>query len=204
MDLSVTGKFIQECRKAKKLTQIQLAQKLGVSEKTVSKWECGYGFPDTTLMLPLCKELGITANELLSGKRINLESEYKEQAEQNLLALKQVQEKNSKLLLTLEVVLGIISTVLLLSTVLFASYANIPDYLRVILIVVGAAISFTGIHFCLIIEKDAGYYECGHCHHKYVPTYSQVMKAMHVGRTRYMRCPKCGEKSWNKKTINKD
>ena len=53
MDLKITGEFIQECRKNKKLTQVQLAQKIGVSEKTISKWECGKGFPDTTLMLPL-------------------------------------------------------------------------------------------------------------------------------------------------------
>ena len=68
MDLIVTGKFIKEQRKAKGLTQLQLAEKIGVSEKTISKWECGNGFPDTTLMLPLCSALGISANELLSGK----------------------------------------------------------------------------------------------------------------------------------------
>ena len=68
MDLGIIGKFIQERRKAKKLTQVQLSEILEVSEKTISKWESGRGFPDTTLILPLCKVLDITANELLSGK----------------------------------------------------------------------------------------------------------------------------------------
>ncbi|MBQ3158510.1 MAG: helix-turn-helix transcriptional regulator [Clostridia bacterium] len=204
MDLSKTGNFIQECRKAKKLTQVQLAQKIGVSEKTISKWECGNGFPDTTLMLPLCRELGITANELLSAKRLYEEVEYKEQAEANLVTLKNMQEKSAKFLLMLEWVIGILSTVLLLTTVVVASLVNMPLYLRIILIVVGTILSMVGIHFCLLIEKDAGYYECGRCHHKYIPTYCSVLNAMHVGRTRYMKCPNCNKRSWQKKTINKE
>lgn len=93
MDLIKIGKFIQEQRRAKNLTQVQLAQKIGVSEKTISKWECGNGFPDATLMLPLCKELNITSNELLSGKLLGGDKEYREQAEINLLNFKKVQEK---------------------------------------------------------------------------------------------------------------
>ena len=68
MDLSKTGKFIAERRKEKGLTQVKLAEKLNVSEKTISKWECGNGFPDTTLILPLCEILEISSNELLSAK----------------------------------------------------------------------------------------------------------------------------------------
>ncbi|MBO4726634.1 MAG: helix-turn-helix transcriptional regulator, partial [Clostridia bacterium] len=91
MDLAITGKFIKEQRKSQGLTQGELAAKLMVSEKTVSKWECGNGFPDTTLMLPLCKELKISANELLSAKKLSVE-EYKPQAEQNLVVLQQKAE----------------------------------------------------------------------------------------------------------------
>ena len=86
MDLQIIGKFIKEQRKAKELTQLQLSEKLNVSEKTISKWECGNGFPDTSLMLPLCKELDISANELLSGKRLTT-NEYKQLAEDNLIKL---------------------------------------------------------------------------------------------------------------------
>ena len=71
MDLMQIGKFIAERRKFKKLTQSELAKKMNISEKTVSKWECGYGFPDTSLILPLCNALDITANELLSGKLLS-------------------------------------------------------------------------------------------------------------------------------------
>ncbi|MBQ9485910.1 MAG: helix-turn-helix transcriptional regulator [Clostridia bacterium] len=70
MNLAAIGKFVKEKRKEKGLTQAQLAEKLSVSEKTVSKWECGKGLPDAEFMLPLCNELGISADELLSGRTI--------------------------------------------------------------------------------------------------------------------------------------
>ena len=83
--------------------------------------------------------------------------------------------------------------------VFIASFANLETWLRITLIVVGFINFIIGVHFCLIIEKDAGYYECQHCHNKYVPTYKQILFSMHYGRTRYMKCPKCDKKSWQKK-----
>ena len=204
MDLTKIGKFIQECRKAKKLTQVQLAQKIGVSEKTISKWECGKGFPDASLILPLCKTLDITSNELLSGKRLTNETEYREQAENNLIALKTQQEKNNKFLLIVESVLGYMASITFIILIFVASFVNLPTWLRIVLIVVGLIHFIIGVNVCLKIEKDAGFYECGHCHHKYIPTYKQVLFAMHIGRTRYMKCPKCNKKSWSKKTINNE
>ena len=204
MDLAKIGKFIHDQRKAKNLTQVQLAQQIGVSEKTISKWECGKGFPDATLMLPLCKALNITANELLSGKTLASDKEYKAQAETNLINLKQAQEKNSKFLLSLEWVIGVLSVIVLLTFTFMASFINMQTVWRIVLCIVGTTISFVGIHFCLIIEKDAGYYQCAHCKNKYVPTYKSVLWSMHIGRTRYMKCPKCNKYSWNKKTINND
>ena len=198
MDLQIIGKFIKEQRKAKGLTQLQLSEKLNVSEKTISKWECGNGFPDTTLILPLCNVLGITANELLSGK-ILTKDEYKQQAESNLIKLKSYQEQNHKFLLTLESVLGYMASITFIILVFIASFANLETWLRITLIVVGFINFIIGVHFCLIIEKDAGYYECQHCHNKYVPTYKQILFSMHYGRTRYMKCPKCDKKSWQKK-----
>ncbi len=204
MDLIKIGKFIQQQRKEKNLTQVQLAQKIGVSEKTISKWECGNGFPDTTLMLPLCSALSISANELLSGKLINENNEYKELAETNLVNLKQSQEKTAKFLLTLEWVIGIFSVIILLSFILIASFVKMENAIRIILCVIGFVLCLLGLHFCLVIEKDAGFYECARCHHKYIPTYKSVFLSTHIGRTRYMKCPHCNKKSWNKKTINKD
>lgn len=204
MDLAKVGKFIKDCRKDKKLTQLQLSIKIGVSEKTVSKWECGNGFPDASLMLALCDALEISANELLSGKRLSEDKEYRQEADNNIVYLKKEQEKTAKFLLGLEYIIAILSIIVLLTFVLMASYVVMPTYLRVVLIIVGAIISLVGIHFCLIIEKDAGFYECKHCHYKYVPTYKQVLWSMHCGRTRHMKCPKCNRKSWQKKSISGD
>ena len=71
MDQARIGKFIAEMRKAKRLTQRQLADALAISDKTVSKWECGKGLPEVSLMLPLCEALEITVNDLLSGERVS-------------------------------------------------------------------------------------------------------------------------------------
>lgn len=204
MDLAITGKFIQERRKAKSLTQVQLAQKISVSEKTISKWECGNGFPDTSLMLPLCKALDITANELLSGKLLPTENEYKEIAEQNLLTLKSQQEKITKHLLTLEYVVGYTSSITFFVLMIITSFCELAIGWRIGLILFGLINFVVGVHFCLKIEKEAGFYECGRCHHKYIPTYKSVLWSMHYGRTRYMKCPKCNKRSWNKKTIVDD
>lgn len=203
MDLIKTGKFIQERRKTKKLTQMQLAEKLLVSEKTISKWECGNGFPDTSLMLPLCEALEITANELLSGKLLSNE-EYKAKAEENLLELKERQEKNVKHLFNAEILMICLSMVLLLGAVTVASYVEMPTVFRVLLIVFGFINIVITIVFSIIIETKVGFYECKNCHHKYVPTYSQMVWSMHMGRTRFMKCPKCGKRSWNKKVISED
>lgn len=200
MDLKIIGNFIKSQRKEKGLTQVELATKLSVSEKTISKWECGYGFPDTTLILPLCKELDITANELLSGKKLSSE-EYQTEAEKNLLTLKKQQEQDHKFLLTLENVLGYLSSITFTILVFVASFANLSTWVRILLIVIGFIHIVVGIHFCLTIEKDAGYYECQHCHNKYIPTYKQILLSMHYGRTRYMKCSKCNKKTWQKKVL---
>mgnify|MGYP005776102217 CR=1 FL=1 len=200
MDLQIIGDFIKRQRKAKGLTQAQLAEKIFVSEKTISKWECGNGFPDTSLMLPLCKQLGITANELLSGKKL-ASDEYKQQAENNLITLKSQQEQSHKQLLTIEGILGYMSSITFIILVFVASFAELETWTRILLIVIGFIHIIFGIHFCIVIEKDAGYYECQHCHNKYIPTYKQVLFSMHYGRTRYMKCPKCNKKSWQKKVI---
>ena len=204
MDLAKIGQFIKDRRKEKNLTQLQLSIELGVSEKTISKWECGNGFPDTTLMLPLCKVLDITANELLSGKLLKTDGEYKADAEVNIVNLKKEHEKTTKFILGLEIIIGVLSVVSLYAIIMLASLVNMSDYLRIILIIAGFCIACTGIHFCMIIEKDAGYYECEHCKHKHIPTMKQMYLSRHYGRTRYLKCPKCQQKSWQKKTISKE
>lgn len=82
MDSIKIGRFIAEIRKLHKLTQAQLANELNISDKTVSKWECGKGLPEVALMLPLCKTLEINVNDLLSGERV-AEVDYQKKAEEN-------------------------------------------------------------------------------------------------------------------------
>lgn len=84
MDQKKIGSFIAENRKLKKMTQVELAEKLGVSDRSVSKWENGRCMPDLSLFEPLCEELGITINEFLSGEKIK-EEEYQEELEKNIV-----------------------------------------------------------------------------------------------------------------------
>ena len=84
-----------------------------------------------------------------------------------------------------------------------AAFINMPDYLRIIIIVLAFITTLVELAFAIKIEQIAGYYECSKCHHKYIPTYKSVLWAMHVNRTRYMKCPNCNKKSWNKKVLTK-
>ncbi len=93
MNQTEIGKFIAKCRKEKKLTQAQLAEKLNITDRAVSKWETGKSMPDSSIMLELCEILGITVNELLSGKNVDKES-YEEKVNENLLSLKRKDENN--------------------------------------------------------------------------------------------------------------
>ncbi|MBQ7977341.1 MAG: helix-turn-helix transcriptional regulator [Clostridia bacterium] len=203
MDLIKTGKFIAELRKEKNLTQAKLAEILEISEKTISKWECGNGFPDTSLILPLCEALEISANELLSGCKLNCE-EYKKHAEENLIELKNQHERNSKHLLAIEWVLVFISVIPFVLFIYLGLDVIQNLALQIILISIGSINLLLAIYFSFKIEKDVGYYECAHCHHKYIPSYKSVFWALHIGRTRYLKCPKCHKHSWNKKTLKKD
>ena len=203
MDLAKTGKFIQEQRKAKKLTQAELAKQIAVSEKTISKWECGNGFPDSSLILPLCNALDITANELLSSKRISNE-EYKSKAEKTIVELAKQNTHKDKLLLATECVVGGFSVAILLIATIIASYVNVSEIWRVLIVIGGLIFCLVGVGFAIVIEKDAGYYECKHCKHKHIPTFKQIICSMHAGRTRYIKCPKCHKHSWQKKKVDEN
>ena len=89
------GKFIAECRKSNSLTQKQLAEKLNITDRAISKWENGKAMPDSSIMLDLCNELKITVNELLSGERIEMNN-YNQKAEENFIKLKQSEERIEK------------------------------------------------------------------------------------------------------------
>lgn len=128
---------------------------------------------------------------------------YNKDLENNLLEMIKQKEQADKRLLSLEIFIGIVVSVILFALVFVAAFAHIADWLRIVLIVIGFIPFVIGIAYALRIEEMAGYYECAKCGHRYVPTYSSVLWAMHTGRTRYMRCPKCNEKSWQKKVLSK-
>ena len=93
MDQIKVGKFISTNRKLKHMTQRELADILGISDKTISKWETGNGLPEVSLMLPLCEALDISVNELLSGEKLSIIN-YQEKAEDNMLSLLKENEAN--------------------------------------------------------------------------------------------------------------
>lgn len=202
MEQAKIGKFIAECRKNKNMTQAELAERLNITDRAISKWETGKGMPDSSIMLELCNELDITVNELLSGEVIKMEN-YNLKAEENLLEMKKQKEKTDREMLRLEGVIGYISSITFLILIFLASFVEMHSVIRILLIVGGAIVFTVGLINAIKIEQTAGYYECDKCHYKYIPTYRSVLFSMHYGRTRYMKCPKCNEKSWNKKVLTK-
>ena len=203
MDQIKIGKFIAVCRKKAGLTQQQLADKFGITDKAVSKWERGIALPDSSIMLELCGTLGITVNDLLSGEVVTMDN-YNKNLENNLLEMIKQKEAADKRLLALEVFIGITATVVLFALIFIAAFVEMEVWLKVSLIVLGFILFLAGCFYAVRIEQVAGYYACRECGHKYIPTYKAVNLAMHMGRTRFMRCPKCSKKSWQKKVLTKE
>ncbi len=203
MDQLKIGKFIAERRKNAGLTQKQLAEKLNITDRAVSKWETGKALPDSSIMLELCLILKITVNDLLSGEVITMDN-YNKELENKLIEMVKQKEEADKRLLAVEIVVGVICIVLMLTLTAIASLVQMEEWLRVLLILIGFAPILIACPFMLKIEQTAGYYECKKCGHRYVPTYKSVFFAMHINRTRYMKCPECGKKSWQKKVISKE
>ena len=195
------GKFIAQRRKEKNMTQAELAEKLNITDRAISKWETGKGMPDSSIMLDLCNELDISVNELLSGEMIKMEN-YDKMAEENFIKLQKEKEDSDKRLLFSEAIIGTIITVSFLLMIFLSIFAIENIIWKVTTMVIGIVIFIIGTGFCLLIEQRAGYYQCDKCKYKYIPSYNQVLFAMHSGRTRYMRCPKCHKKTWNKKVID--
>ena len=112
------GKFILECRKEKKLTQEQLAEKLGVTSKSISRWENGNTMPDYSLLKDLCNALDINVNELLSGERIK-ESDYMNKAEENFIYLKKKVDTTLKLITVITTICSVILVMLFITNMYF-------------------------------------------------------------------------------------
>ncbi len=203
MDQIKIGRFIAECRKKQSLTQAQLAEKLNITDRAVSKWENGRSMPDSSIMLDLCGVLGITVNDLLSGEVVTMDN-YNKELENKLLETLKQKEESDKRLLRIEIVMGVCCVLPLIASAVIVKIVPMDEWLGTVIVLASLVPLLVATPFALKIEQKAGYYECGKCGHKHVPKFSSVLWAMHTGRTRYMRCPKCGEKSWQKKVISKE
>lgn len=202
MDQVKIGNFIKECRKELGITQYELADKLNVSFKTISKWECGKGLPDVSLLLPLCNELKISVNELLSGERL-LNEEYKEKAEDNLIDIIKKEREENKKKIMIEVLIGIPCIVSMLSLFIVAGLLNIEDYQRIIILVIGFICVFCSVIGLSILDRNIGYYECKHCKERFIPTFGCYINGLHGITWRRLRCPSCGKVSNCRKKLNK-
>ena len=200
MDQIKIGKFISEKRKEKGITQSELAEKLYITDRAISKWENGICMPDVGTIPELCKILNITINDLFSGEVVNMKDNEKK-LEENLMEMAKQKEEADKRLLNLEWVIGILACIVLFGAMLVPAYVEMKTYLKVIIMVSGVVVFLIAMFYALKIEQVAGYYECRNCGHKYVPGYWTCFFAPHIGRSRYMRCPECNTKSYHKKVL---
>ena len=203
MDQIKIGRFIAECRKKKSLTQMQLSEKLGITDKAISKWERGIAMPDSSIMLELCDILGISVNDLLSGEKLKLEN-YNKEMEKNLFEMVKQKEEADRRLLRLEIVLGVIAILPLVAAAIIGIVVPMEEWKAGLMCGLSLLPILIATPFALKIEQKAGYYKCKKCGKTHIPGYSNVFLAMHVCRTRYMRCPNCGKRSWQKKVISKE
>ena len=204
MDQVKIGKFISDERKAKGYTQKQLSELLGISDKTISKWECGNGFPEASLLLPLCNELEITVNELLTGERISQQN-YKKKAEENMVnMIREKEENKQKILLT--TIIGVISTItfvtLLLVVCFYTDVITLP--IKIVLMIIAISVFGVGLYVAMWGDRKIGYFKCRNCNELFTPTFMQYNMGMHLLSTRYLKCPHCKTRTWCKKVMTKE
>ena len=196
------GKFIAECRKKNNLTQMQLAEKLNITNRAISKWENGKAMPDSSIMIDLCNELKISVNELLSGEMINMENKNEKQEKLLLDMAKEVEQKNKTIWTSMWVIMGVSMTALFAG--IFISAFLIPEGICQLITILGICILFLiPCFYALKLEVSVGAYKCKNCGYEIVPTYSEALWAMHRGTTRHLKCPKCNKRTWCKKVIKK-
>ena len=202
MDQIKIGKFIAECRKNANLTQMQLSEKLGITDKAISKWERGISMPDTSIMLELCDILSISVNELLSGEKIQMENNDQKN-EQLLLEMAKELEKKNKTIWNAMWTIMTVSIIGLLGGLALVAYF-IPEGPWMLVAILSLCVVFLiPCFYALKLEVSVGAYKCKNCGYEIVPTYKQALNAMHRGTTRYLKCPNCNKRTWCKKVLKK-
>ena len=202
MDQIKIGKFIAECRKKQNLTQGQLAEKLGITDRAISKWENGRAMPDSSLMLDLCSILNISVNELLSGEVIGMENDDKKNEQLLLDIAKEVETKN-KIIWTSMWIIMWVSIIALLAGLFLTAFLIPEGPWQIVAILALCVVFLIPCFYALKLEVSVGAYKCKNCGHEIVPTYKQALNAMHRGTTRYLKCPKCNKRTWCKKVLKK-
>ena len=196
------GKFIAECRKQKNLTQMQLAEKLNITDKAVSKWERGMAMPDSSIMLQLCDILDISVNELLNGEKIIIENNDQKNEQILICMAKELEQKNKMIWSSMWVIM-IISMLALLASVLILAFLIPKGVWQLVIIILACVLFLIPCFYALKLEVSIGAYKCKNCGNEIVPTYEEALWAMHKGTTRYLKCPSCGKRTWCKKTLKK-
>lgn len=200
MDQIKIGRFIAELRKEKGLTQKELAERLSISDKTVSKWERGSGLPEVSLMIPLCEELGITVNELLSAKRLS-SSEYQNNAEENIVKLIKEKEE-TKFRLIIETIVVFLTIIAACTIIMITGYVELKTWVRILLIVVALVIMFGGIGVAAALEMRSAVFKCSKCGHVFEPTKSAYIMGAHTIMRRRLKCPNCQKRNWCKRLLS--
>lgn len=201
MDMQKIGYFLAELRKEKNLTQDELGEQIGVTNKTVSRWENGNYLPPVEILQILSNLYNVSINELLSGERLS-DERYKEHAEEYITVDLIKKNKTAKKYLAASVIVALITTLAALSIIILSALLAAPVWLRIICIVFSIVIVVAGIGVCCVLTVDAGVYECPNCGEKFVPSMKDFIGGMHTLTKRKLKCPKCGKKSFCKKRLS--
>ena len=196
------GKFIADCRKQVNLTQMQLAEKLGITDKAVSKWERGIAMPDTSIMLELCDILHISVNELLCGEKISMENNNQKNEELMLEMAKEL-EKKSKTIWSSMWAIMIVSMTAILAGIFTVAFLVPEGPLMAVLMIAICVVFLIPCFYAVKLEVSVGAYKCKKCGTEIVPTYKEALNAPHAGFTLYLKCPECGKRTWCKKVLGK-
>lgn len=201
MDMQKIGKFLAELRKGNNLTQDELGERLGVTNKTVSRWENGNYLPPVEMLQLLSRLYDVSINELLSGARLN-DERYKEKAEEYIAVDLMKKSKEAKKRLIISVIVACMTILAGTAIILLPALLSAPIWLRIICIALSAVIIVLGISVCCVLTIDAGVYECPNCGEKFVPSMKDFIFGAHTFTKRKLRCPKCRKKSYCKKRLN--
>ena len=201
MDMQKIGTFLAELRKERNLTQDELGEQIGVTNKTVSRWENGNYLPPAEMLQILSELYGVSINELLSGGRLD-EKHYKENAEEYIVTDLMKKRNEAKKRLAVSCIVAAITILAGLSIILLSALLSAPIWLKIGCIVFSLIIIVLGVGVCCVLTVDAGVYECPACGEKFVPSMKDFIGGAHAFTKRKLKCPKCGKKNFCKKRLS--